>query len=119
MRRAKTSIFMPQISSWYIHGLKSDVIRALDINRRPDRIRLGVRLDCPKYGYKFRTSEGIIALLEHDNLKIVQQKNLMAAHNKVNLATTLKGGSLTRSLHLARFGDQLRDVGDIDQSNVA
>ncbi len=75
--------------------------------------------DCPKYGYKFRTSEGIIALLEHDNLKIVQQKNLMAAHDKVNLATTLKGGSLTRPLHLARFRDHLRDVGDIDQSNVA
>lgn len=61
MRRAKTSIFMHQISSWYIDDLKSNVIRALDVNRRGDRIRLGVGLGCPKYGYKFRTSEAIIA----------------------------------------------------------
>lgn len=110
---------MTEISAGYIHGLKSNVVRALDVNRRADRIRLGVGLDCPKYGYKFRTSEGIIAFPEHDNLKIVQQKNLMAAHDKVNVATTLKGGSLTRSLRLARSGEQPRDVGDIDQSNVA
>jgi hypothetical protein len=90
----------------------------LDVNLRVDRIRLGVGLDCPKYGYKFRTSEGI-AFPEHDHLKIVQQKNLIAAHDKVNVATTLKGGSLTRSLHLARSGEQPREVGDIDQSNVA
>jgi hypothetical protein len=109
---------MTEISAGYIHGLKSNVVRALDVNRA-DRIRLGVGLDCPKYGYKFRTSEGIIAFPEHDNLKIVQQKNLMAAHDKVNVATTLKGGSLTRSLRLARSGEQPRDVCDIDQSNVA
>ena len=91
MRRAMTSIFMTQISSWCIHGIISNVIRALDVNRRADRTRLGVELDCPKYDYKFRTSE----------------------------ATTLKGGSLTRSLYLARYGEQPRDVGDIGQSNVA
>lgn len=43
----------------------------------------------------------------------------MAAHDKVNVATTLKGGSLTRSLRLARSVEPPRDVGDIDQSNVA
>ncbi|MEG8220711.1 hypothetical protein OSJ57_08755 [Sphingomonas sp. HH69] len=102
-----------------MHGIKSNVIRALDVNRRADRNRLGVRRDCPKYGYKFRTNEGIIALLEHDNLKIVQQKNLMAAHDKVNLTTTLKGGSLTHCLRLARSREQPRDVSDIGQSNVA
>lgn len=85
-----------------MHCIKSNVVRALDVTRRPDRIRLSAGLTCPKYGYKFRTREGIITLLEHDNLKIVQQKNLMAAHDKVNLATTLKGGSPTRCLRLAR-----------------
>jgi hypothetical protein len=111
------SIFMTEISSWYIHGLKSNVIRALDVNRRANRIRLGVRLDCPKYGYIFRTTDGIIAPAEPDNLKIVQQKNLMATHDKVNVATTPKGASSTRSLRFARSGEQ-RGVGDIDQSNA-
>lgn len=73
---------------------------------------------CPKFGYKFRTSEGIVASSEHDNLKIVQQKNLMAAHDKVNVPTTLKGASPTRSLRFAQSGEQLRGVGDIDQSNA-
>lgn len=49
----------------------------------------------------------------------MQQKNLMAAHDKVNLATTLKGGSPPRCLRLARSGDQPHDVSDIGQSNVA
>ncbi|MDX3911632.1 MAG: hypothetical protein QHC67_17750 [Sphingobium sp.] len=43
----------------------------------------------------------------------------MAAHDKVNVETTLKGGSLTRSLRLAHSVEPPRDVGDIDQSNVA
>lgn len=45
---------------------------------------------------------GIIAPAEPDSLKIVQQKNLMAAHDKVNVATTPKGASSTRSLRFAR-----------------
>lgn len=43
MRRVMASIFMTEPSAWYIHGIKSNVGWA--------------GLDCPKYGYKFRTSE--------------------------------------------------------------
>lgn len=118
MRRVMASIFMSQISSWYIHGIRSNVLRALDVIRQADRIRLGIGLDCPKYGYKFRTSEGIIVSAQHDNLKIVQQKNLVAAHEQVNLATTPTGDSPTRSLRFARSGEPPRGVGAIDQSNA-
>ncbi|WP_188062970.1 hypothetical protein [Sphingobium sp. KCTC 72723] len=54
----------------------------------------------------FGQLRGIIAPAKPENLKIVQQKNLMAAHDKVNVATIPKGASSTRSLRFARSGEQ-------------
>lgn len=54
----------------------------------------------------FGQLRGIIAPAKPENLKIVQQKNLMAAHDKVNKATIPKGASSTRSLRFARSGGE-------------
>ena len=54
----------------------------------------------------FGQLRGIIAPVEPENLKFVQQKNLMAARDKVNVATIPKGASSTRSLRFARSGEQ-------------